>query len=312
MDNNAESTQPWFIHASYLRPHPPYCAPGGFADLYDPATVGTPIPPHDERHALHDVLLALPETAAPTTDAEMRHLRAQYFGMISAVDREIGRLMDYLSENGLWDNTIIIVTSDHGEQLGDHGLKEKVGWFEESHHIPLIWRDPRQTSTHGSTISEFTESIDIMPTLAEVMEQPIPRQCDGYPLTAFLTGHQPPTWRTAATWEFDWRFTLIPHVRQGWPWDRRLETSHLTVRRSLDTAYVQFGDGTALCFDLDADPTWRTEVTDPAQLLSVAQQMLAWRSTHAERTNTDILMRDGGIGFWPTEVPWRDSNTGTI
>ena len=306
MDNNSDLTQPWFIHASYLRPHPPYSAPGSFADLYDPATVGTPIAPKNERHTLHDVLLTLPETAAPTDEADLARMRAQYFGMISAVDREIGRLETYLRKQGLWERTVIIVTSDHGEQLGDHGLKEKVGWFEESHHIPLIWRDPRHPSVHGHVIDQFTESVDLVPTLAEVMGQPIPRQCDGYPLTAFLAGDQPRTWRTAATWEFDWRYTMIPHIREGWPWDRRLETSHLVVRRSADTAYVQFGDGTALCFDLDADPTWRTEVTDPVRILTMAQQMLTWRSMHTERTHTDMLMRDGGIGFWPADVPWRE------
>ncbi len=312
MEGNTDTSQPWFIHASYLRPHPPYCAPGTFAELYDPMSVGLPIPPGDERHTLHDVLLRLPETAAPTDESDLRHFRSQYFGMISAVDREIGRLVDYLRDRGLWENTVIIVTADHGEQLGDHGLKEKIGWFEESHHIPLIWRDPHYAQNNGRVVTAFTESIDIFPTLAETLGQFIPRQCDGLPLTAFLTGTEPSTWRTAATWEFDWRYTLIPHVANhvdpsGWPWDRRLATSHLVVRRSLDTAYVQFGDGSALCFDLEADPTWRTTITDPSRLLSMAQDMLAWRSTHTDRTHTDMLMRDGGIGFWPSDVPWRNT-----
>lgn len=294
---------PWFVHASYLRPHPPYSAPGHFSRMYDPADVGSPIAPASERHAFHDLLMGLDSVKIPSTDAEMRRLRSQYFGMISAVDHEIGRLVEALHELGRWDDTVVIVTSDHGEQLGDHGLVEKVGWFEESHHVPLLWRDPARAG--GNVVEHFTESVDVLPTLAETWQRPVPLQCDGLPLTPFLHGDEPMWWRDAATWEFDWRFALIPHGEHPWPWDRRLERQHLTVRRSLDTAYVQFDDGSSLCFDLAADPTWRTPVTDVSRVLRMAQDMLVWRSSHADRTHTGFLVQDGGIGRWPDDVPWR-------
>lgn len=294
---------PWFVHASYLRPHPPYSAPGRFSTMYDPADVGLPIAPADERHPFHDILMGLDIVKSPSTESEIRRLRTQYFGAISAVDHEIGRLVAALHELGIWDDTVVIVTSDHGEQLGDHGLVQKVGWFEESHHVPLIWRDPR--SPGGQVVEAFTESIDVMPTLAETWGQPIPLQCDGLPLTPFLRGDRPTWWRDAATWEFDWRFALIPHGDFAWPWDRRLEQQHLTVRRTADTAYVQFDDGSSLCFDLSADPTWRTPVTDPARVLTMTRDMLVWRSVHADRTLTGLLVQDGGVGRWPADVPWR-------
>lgn len=306
LDGRRDSATPWFVHASYLRPHPPYSAPGIFAGLYDPADVGTPITPHQERHTLHDLLLKFPQTAAPTDQDDLANLRTQYFGLVTAVDSEIGRLTDHLRRIGLWDNTIIVITADRGEQLGDHGLKEKVGYFEESHHIPLIWRDPRHPEAHGRIIENFTESVDVLPTIARSLGQPIPRQCDGMPLIDFLSGETPRRWRTAAHWEFDWRHMLIPHVTDGWPLDTRLATSHLAVLRTDDAAYVQFGDGSWLCFDLAADPTWRTPITDPSRILPLAQEMLTWRSVHTDRTHTDMLMRDGGIGFWPDNVPWRD------
>ena len=66
-----------------------------------------------------------------------------------------------------------------------------------------------------------------------------------------------------------------------------------------DAAYVQFGDGSWLCFDLVADPTWRTTVDDPAVVLPLAQEMLTWRSEHADRTLTDMVLTRGGIGRWP-------------
>lgn len=300
--------EPWFIHASYLRPHPPYSAPGHFADLYDPADVGQPITAAQQRHGFHDLLLRLEATAAPTNESDLKHLRAQYFGMISAVDEQMGRLWTALQELGLWDNTIIIVTADHGEQLGDHGLLQKVAWFEESHHIPLLIRDPWRPQAHGRVVSEFTESIDVVPTLATIWGQIPPLQCDGHSLTTFLSGDHPARWRDAASWEFDWRYALIPLVDNQWPWDTRLDQSHLAVHRTTDTAYVQFGDGSYLCFDIAADPTWRTAVTDPQRILDMAQRMLVWRSRHADRTLTGLLIDHGGVGQWPPGVAWQ-SNT---
>ena len=301
---NRVDGEPWFVHASYLRPHPPYSAPGHFSTMYDPADVGLPIAPANDRHPFHDVLMEIDWVKRPPTDAEMRHVRAQYYGMISAVDHEVGRLVSTLRDLGTWDDTIVIVTADHGEQLGDHGLVQKAGWFEESHHIPLIWRDPRRAGGH--VINRFTESVDVMPTLAESLDQPVPLQCDGLPLTPFLEGDEPAWWRDAASWEFDWRFALIPFGEYPWPWDRRLEQQHLAVRRTDDTAYVQFGDGSWLCFDIGADPTWRTPVTDPARILRLTQDMLVWRSRHADRTHTGLLVEDGGKGRWPDSVPWRN------
>ena len=84
-----------------------------------------------------------------------------------------------------------------------------------------------------------------------------------------------------------------------WPWDRDLETQHLAVLRTHEMMYVQFGDGSWLCFDLASDPTGRTLVDDPAVVLPLAQEMLTWRSTHADRTLADLVLTEGGIGRWP-------------
>ncbi len=304
MHTHRNDDQPWFLHASYLRPHPPYSAPGEFHSKYDPSLTGEAITPVEDRHPFHDLLLRLDEVAAPTDRESLQYLRSQYFGLVSAVDEQMGRLWAALRELDLWDDTIIIVTADHGEQLGDHGLREKVGWFEESHHIPLIWRDPRRPSVHGSVVDEFTESVDVMPTLAETWDQTVPRQCNGYPLTPFLAGELPPLWRTGASWEFDWRYALIPHLHDDWPWKRKLDDQHLAVHRTRDIAYVQFGDGSSLCFDLEKDPTWRTQVDDPNRILDMARRKLVWRSRNTDRTHTDLLLRNGGTGTWPDDLSW--------
>jgi arylsulfatase A-like enzyme len=288
---------PWFAHLSQFRPHSPYAAAGHFSKMYDPDAVDLPIAPSDDRHWLHEGLLQHPLLAAPKNEGAMRRLRAQYYGMVSEADHQLGRVWAALKARGAWDDTLIVVTSDHGEQLGDHGLLQKLGFFEASFHILGVVRDPRH-NTYG-VVERFTENIDVFPTLCEAMGLPVPAQCDGLPLTPLLAGETPPFWRDAAHWEFDWRFSYIANGTHPWPWDRRLERQNLAVRRDAESAYVQCGDGSWLCFDLVADPGWRTKTTDPARVLEKAQAMLTWRANHADRTMTGMLVEKGGIGRWP-------------
>jgi arylsulfatase A-like enzyme len=297
---------PWFAHASYLRPHPPFAAAGKWSKAYDPADVELPIAPGSDLHPAHEMFMQIDSASAPADEAGKRHMRAQYYGMIGDVDEQLGRVWDALVEMNMWDNTMIIVTADHGEQLGDHGLKEKLGFFPQSYHILGIVRDPRNSAQFGTTVNEFTENIDIFPTIAEALGQPVPSQCDGLPLTPFLSGDQPPWWRDAATYEYDWRSWFIRQSQRQWPWDQRLEQQHLTTRVYDNRAYVQFGNGSWLSFDLAADPTWRTYLTDTSATLQMTQDMLVWRSRHTNRQLTSMLIENGGIGQWPDGVAWRD------
>ncbi|MCU1485518.1 MAG: phosphonate monoester hydrolase [Actinomycetia bacterium] len=287
---------PWFAHLSLLRPHPPYAAAGHWATAFDPDEVGLPIRPADLRHPFHDVALSV--SGAPADEAKLRRLRAQYLGMVADVDDQLGRVWDAID----WDDTFVVLTSDHGEQLGDHGLVGKLGWFEASYHVPAFVRDPRRPGGHGTVVDAFTENVDVLPTLCEALDMPVPAQCDGLPLTPFLDCEAPPWWRTAAHWEFDWRLLRPDRVAAGagaWPWDRRLDRQSLAVLRTDAAAFVQFADGDSLGFDLAADPTWRTPLVDPVALYDLAREMLAWRAEHADRTHTGFVLVDGGVGRWP-------------
>ena len=298
--------EPWFAHASYFRPHPPYSAAGRFGSMYDPEAVPDAMPvPTENRHPLYAALLDHEVTRAPREPRRLRHLRAQYYGMISEVDAQLQRVWDWLRRRQAWERTVVVVTSDHGEQLGDQGLIQKAGFFEASYHVLGIIRDPRSPGRHGTVVNRFTENVDLFPTLCTLMGLQVPAQCDGFPLTPFLEGTEPSVWRDAAHYEFDWRDAFLPHWLDDWPWHRRLEQQHLAVRRSRDRAYVHFGDGSWRCFDLAADPTWRTEITDPALVLTEAQAMLDWRARHTDRTMTGMLLRDGGIGRFPPSAAWR-------
>lgn len=283
-------TGPWFAHLSHLRPHPPYNAAGHYAAMYDPAEVGEAIAPVDERHPLHELLMRNRALRVPDDPAAMR---AQYYGMISEVDAQLGRVWAALEASGQWDDTFILVTADHGEQLGDHGLVQKAGWFEESHHILGLVRDPRHPASHGTVVEAFTENVDVLPTLAEVMGVTV--RADGVSLIPWLADG-PPAWREAAHWEFDWRFPLIGRLD---PDDPMLQRMNLAVLRTEAAAYVHFADGTWLAFDLAADPTWRTPIDDPARVLELAQAMLSWRARHAGRQLNGLLIDRGPKGAWP-------------
>ena len=294
---------PWFAHASYLRPHPPYAAAGSWSTRYDPADVGEPLPVAVGLHPLLDAARGVPQVAAPTDPAAVATLRAQYFGMVSEVDDQLGRVLGHLRSTGTLDDTVVVVTSDHGEQLGDRGLVQKLGFFEESYRIPCIISDPTRAGSSGRVVEAFTEGVDVLPTLAELLGQDVPVQCDGRSLVPFLDGDDPPGWRTAAHYEWDWRDTLMGPTRTGGGRDASLERCNLAVERTDTHAYVQFADGSWLCFDLEADPTWGTTTGDPATVLALSQSMLTWRSTHLGGEYTQRLLGPDRRGLWPPPGP---------
>jgi hypothetical protein len=78
------------------------------------------------------------------------------------------------------------------------------------------------------------------------------------------------------------------------------------VQHDDESAYVQFGNGDWLAFDLAADTTWRTPIHDPTRVLSLAQRMLTWRSQHARRELSGMKLEQGGIGRWPAGIDWRN------
>jgi arylsulfatase A-like enzyme len=287
--------QPWFAHLSYLRPHPPYSAPGDHAAAYPLEAMLPAAPPVDDDHPLLAAMRSNRELSAPADPAKVARIRSHYLGMITQLDEQLGRVWAALRESGEWDRTVVVVTADHGEQLGDQGLIQKAGWFDASYHVLGIVRDPARPHAHGTVVDVFTENVDVFPTLCELVGEPIPRQCDGRSLTPWLDGESPESWRTAAVHEWDWRDQLLQFgARDGWPARRGLARQHLTVRRTTDHAYVQFGDGDWRCYDLAADPHYGARITDPAVVLPHAQALLTWRQEVSERTHTSTLITADG------------------
>jgi len=304
IDYMGAATGPFIAHLSILRPHPPFVAPEPYHALYDPAAApgfirkASPEAEGDQ-HPWLAYQLGRRQFRAPADEKKLRRLKAVYFGLMTRVDDEIGRLVAFLKDSGLWDTTLIIFTSDHGEQIGDHWLLGKGGYFDGSYHIPLIVRDPRTAADpgRGRVVEAFTENVDIMPTLLEAIAAPVPVQCDGMNLAPFLAGDPAPArWREEAHWEFDFRDPADDdaEARLG----LTLHQCTMNIVRGARYKYVHFTHLPALFFDLERDPhELENRIDDPAYLpmvLCYAQKLLSWRMNHDEQTLTHIALTEDG------------------
>ncbi len=294
----------FFVHLSLLRPHPPWTAPAPYNAMYPPEQLQNYIragsrEDEAEQHPWLAFELSKKHSSAPADPKKLSRLKASYFGLMTEVDANLGRLFNYLKANNLWDNTLIIFTSDHGEQIGDHHLLGKMGYFDQSYHIPLIIRDPQNTSVHGTTIDGFTENIDLMPTLLEWLDLPLPHQCDGRSLVSALKGgHLPGHWRTEVHWEYDFR-----SVKDGEAMEQQLGLTlnqcSLNVIRDFDFKYVHFTNLPPLLFDLQKDPAELNNLADKPEyaqvMLRYTQKMISWRMENDERTLTNLALEEDGV-----------------
>lgn len=321
--------RPWVLHLSLLRPHPPWIAPSPYHALYDPADMPRPqraasVADEAATHpALAYFLRTIPWSdfsligdgrAADRDERDVLQARATYFALMTELDYQLGRLFDWLRAAGQWDRTLIVFTSDHGEQAGDHALFGKKGWFDASFHIPLIIRDPRPEANggRGTRVTAFTESVDVMPTILDVLGSPVPHACDGASLAPFLRGEAPSLWRQAAHWEFDFRnvCTLDAEAALGLTPDQ----CNLTVIRDERFKYVHFCALPPLFYDLKDDPHEQVNRAGDAacqrDLLSCAQAMLSWRMLHADRELTNMRAGANGLRHWhgPRQASSADKN----
>ena len=297
--------RPWCLHLGYYRPHPPFIASAPYHARYDPADVPPPVrAASPEAEGRQHPLLAYYMGAikqskffrdghglgSAMTEDQVRTMRAAYYGLITEVDDYVGRVLAFLRETGQYDDTLIVLTCDHGEQLGDHHLLGKLGYFDESFRIPLIVRDPspEARASRGRIVDAFTETIDVLPTILEWVGQPVPRPCDGASLRPFLRGETPAGWRREVHYEFDFR-SYFGDVHER-PLGLHVDQCSLAVIQDARYKYVHFDALPPLFFDLEADPGQLVNLAgDPAhaaRVLEYAQKMLSWRLHHADRTLT--------------------------
>ncbi len=200
---------PWCCHLSYIKPHWPYIVPAPYNDMYGPNQVQAPERSDDERVNAHPVLDALmnnPLGRAFSRDDVRAEVIPAYMGLVRQCDDQLGVLLDWMEKSGRIKDTMIILTSDHGDYLGDHWMGDKMFFHDASVKVPLIIFDPSAAaeSTRGAVVDELVESLDLAATFTDVVGGDVPDHIlEGRSLLPFLHGKAVGTWRDCVISEFD-------------------------------------------------------------------------------------------------------------
>ena len=188
---------PFFLYVAFMAPHDPRSMPEQFQTMYDPAEVSVPpnfLPEHPFEFGIRrvrDEVLA----PYPRTEAEVRRHLADYYGMITHLDYEIGRIIKQLKEIGKYDDTIIVLAGDNGLALGQHGLMGKQNAYEHSIRVPLIFSGPE--IGRGETTDHPCYLFDIGATLFDYLECGELPGGEGISLKPLLTGTGRPKTRSS-------------------------------------------------------------------------------------------------------------------
>ncbi|MEO0864390.1 MAG: sulfatase-like hydrolase/transferase [Pseudomonadota bacterium] len=199
---------PWCAHLSYIKPHWPYIVPDPYASMYGANHVPAPVRADTERENTHPVFAAFMDGAigrAFSRDEVRNKVIPAYMGLVKQCDDQLGRLLDHLEATDRLKDTMIVLTSDHGDYLGDHWLGEKNLFHDPSVKIPMIIYDPRAQadSTRGTVCDALVESIDIAATFIEAAGGTLPDHIvEGRSLMPWLRG-EIPAWRDYAISEYD-------------------------------------------------------------------------------------------------------------
>jgi arylsulfatase A-like enzyme len=172
IDRMRGTGRPFLLCTNYMDAHWPYVPPEPFHEQF---------PGRDETFRLEDYYELVPTVMMhhkKVTDAQEEHLRSQYDSSLAYIDSEIGRLLKRLRDTGVYDNSLIIITSDHGEAFGEHGLiGHGVSVYQEHIHVPLLIKFPKGSpgeKWHGTSRAEAVNSVDLLPTIFDVIGYPAP------------------------------------------------------------------------------------------------------------------------------------------
>ncbi len=264
LNTSTTANEPFFLRASYLWPHTPVLAPREFYDLHDPEDM--PIP-DGVREPVPEYLawMRSDQNTSGLTEREIRRSWATYHGLVSHVDHQIGRLLNFLKQQQMVQNTVIVFSSDHGCMLGEHGLWHKGVFYEEAVRVPMIINAPTRLPG-GRVISQLTEMVDFAPTLFDLADISKPASMSGRSLLPVVAGKTPG--KTAVFGEI--RFRRFSPYRV---WVR-------TETHAMDVTWIPRGDDLAsghatdgCLFDLERDITQRHNLFDDPAHMATQQKM---------------------------------------
>jgi arylsulfatase A-like enzyme len=251
----AQGSRPWVLHLSYVKPHWPYMAPAPYHAMYSAEQCLPVVRGEAELHHAHPVLAAYrqhEESLSFQRDDCIRTVRPAYQGLISQLDHHLGRLFDVLAACGRLEDTFIIFTADHGDFLGDHWLGEKELFYDTVQKVPFIVADPRPAAeaTRGTVDSRFVESVDLVPTVLQVLSVPAPQhRLEGRSLLPLLYRQPVAPWRDFVYSELDYSYR---HARLAL--GKSVQQCRAFSLRTDRWRYVYWLDEPEQLFDLQADP----------------------------------------------------------
>ncbi|MBI4908390.1 MAG: sulfatase-like hydrolase/transferase [Acidobacteria bacterium] len=202
----AGGEKPFFQYISFFKPHAPYTVPEPFDSMYDDAQI--PLPRQMTLEEIQRLPLPLQklilrgrQPAYNMDRTRLQWIYRSYYASVSMIDREVGEILDVLQMSGKADNTIVVFSTDHGDQLLEHGLEGKNLFFEASVRVPfLISYRPRIAAGKRD---QFAEMVDVMPTLLDICGLPARTSMQGRSLVS------------AAPREFAFSENIIPEVITG-------------------------------------------------------------------------------------------------
>jgi choline-sulfatase len=278
-----DKEQPFFLKVSFARPHSPYDPPQRFWDLYKDAEI-------PERH-IGDWAGRFEARSSDRDDlwhgdlgAEAaRTARIGYYGNITFIDEQIGRMRDVLEARGMLENTLILFVSDHGDMTGDHHLWRKSYAYEPSARVPMIirWPESLVEASRGQVREEPVEIRDIFPTFLDATGSAPARELDGKSMLELARGNAG-DWRAWIDLEHD--------VCYG-------KNNHWTALTDGKTKYIFHAfDGEEQLFDLANDPG---EIHDLAKVAAHEESLATWRArmvAHLEHRG-EAWVKDGQLAL---------------
>ena len=248
--------KPFFITCGFEGPHPPFKIPEPYFSMYDPQDFSEPPDfgsqdgePASNRRNYYRKLF----NDQGTDWADWRHAVAVYSGFVSLIDDQVGRLVRVLKDQGVYENTVIIYISDHGEMLGCHGLWHKMTGYEEALRVPFIVGGGAVKS-RSKNLDAPVSLLDIAPTILGLAGLPVPAVYEGENLAPVIQGNKPAPERKYLFSEFqafgewhgavDWRLVTDNRLKYIWNcgdtdelYDLR-DDPHETVNRIDATEYA--------------------------------------------------------------------------
>jgi len=292
-----QATAPWCAHVSFIKPHWPYIVPAPYHNMYGPEDVQPLIRADQEREAANPVYEAFFTNKIAETfrdDAARTKAIIAYMGLIKQCDDQLGVLLDHLEATGRDRDTVIVLTSDHGDYLGDHWLGEKDLFHEVSAKVPLIIADPSPAadSARGTTCDALVEQIDLAATFIEMAGGTVPAHIiEGRSLLPLIQGRTPEVWRDYVISEYDYsvlpmRFALGLDSRQArlfMVFDGRYKMVHSA------------GGHPPMLFDLDRDPREFVDLGRDPEHATTRDRLYAMLHDWSLRLSQRVTMSEGAI-----------------